>query len=136
MVKGQAKPRTGLSGGKREGAGRKSARVEAASADAYSRLVSAKAEREETNAARDLLKLRKEAGELCALGEVMQLYTTTIAIFVEQMRSLPDMLERKAGLSPRQAEMAADEIDEQLELLEKRLLDRFVDRDIGAGVSA
>jgi hypothetical protein len=82
----------------------------------------AKAQREETNAERDRIKLLKEAGALVDLDEVMQLYTTTIAIFAEQVRSIPDLLERKAGLSPKQAQTAADEIDGQLEQLESRLM--------------
>lgn len=71
------------------------------------------------------LELRRRAGELCALDEVMQLYSTTIAIFAEQLRSVPDILERKAGITPRQAETAADEIDEQLEAVRSRLMRRF-----------
>lgn len=71
------------------------------------------------------LELRRRAGELCELDEVMQLYTTTIAVFAEQIRSVPDILERKAGITPKQAETAADEIDEQLEQIRSRLMRRF-----------
>ena len=71
------------------------------------------------------LELRRRAGELCELDEVMQLYATTVAVFAEQMRSVPDILERKAGITPKQAETAADAIDEQLEAVRSRLMHRF-----------
>lgn len=45
------------------------------------------------------------------------------------MRSVPDMLERKAGLQPRQAELAAEEIDKQLEELKRRLMLVLEDAD-------
>lgn len=71
------------------------------------------------------LELRRRAGELCELDEVMRTFTTAVAVFAEQMRSVPDILERKAGITPKQAETAAEAIDTQLEDLRGRLLRRF-----------
>lgn len=116
------KQRTSLRGGRREGAGRKTAREEADAGYDYKRLLAAKADREEANAQRDLLRLRREAGELYERDQVLQVFATSVATFAEQMRSVPDMLERKAGLHPRQAELAAEEIDKQLEELKRRLM--------------
>lgn len=113
--------RTGTGqGGAREGAGRPK-KYTGDGSDPYIVLARAKAKREHHRAQMAELEYKKMAGELCQLSEVMQLYTTTVAVFAEQMRSLPDMLERKVGLSPKQAEMAAEEVDNQLEQLKARL---------------
>ena len=122
-------PKTTLAGGKRQGSGRKTIVAEAQAADDYGRLVKAKADTQERVAALADLKYKKMAGELAMMAEVMQLYTMTIAVFAEQMRSLPDALERKAGLTPAQAEVAADFIDDQLEQLRERLTRRLEEPD-------
>jgi hypothetical protein len=129
MPPASEKQRTSLRGGKREVAGRKTAREEVDARDDYKRLLAAKADREEANAQRDLLRLRREAGELYERDQVLQVFATTVATFAEQMRSIPDMLERKAGLQPRQAELAAEEIDKQLEELKRRLMLVLEDAD-------
>ena len=111
-------------GGARPGAGRPK-KYTGDGSDPYIVLARAKAKREHHRAQMAELEYKKMAGDLALMSEVMQLYTTTVAVFAEQMRSLPDMLERKAGLTPAQAEMAADFVDEQLEQLELRLVKRL-----------
>lgn len=111
-------------GGARQGAGRPK-KYTGDGSDPYMLLARAKAKRETHKAQIAELEYKKMAGDLALMSEVMQLYTTTVAVFAEQMRSLPDMLERKAGLTPAQAEMAADFVDEQLEQLELRLVKRL-----------
>ncbi|MBK1619987.1 hypothetical protein CKO42_16375 [Lamprobacter modestohalophilus] len=66
-----------------------------------------------------------EAGQLYERAPTLELFATAVATFAEQTRAIPDILERRAGLTPRQAEQAADEIDTQLEQLKARLLDQF-----------
>lgn len=66
-----------------------------------------------------------DAGELYERAPTLHTFATTIAVFAEQVRAIPDLLERRAGLTPKQAELAADEIDTQLETVKKRLLDQI-----------
>ena len=70
---------------------------------------------------RDML----DAGELYERAPTLHTFSTTVATFAEQVRAIPDMLERRAGLSPAQAEIAAAEIDTQLEAVKKRLLEQI-----------
>ena len=46
----------------------------------------------------------------------------TIATFAEQLRSLPDLLERRAGLAPEQAKVVEHVVNAELEALRERLL--------------
>ncbi|MFD2112034.1 DUF1441 family protein [Thiorhodococcus fuscus] len=63
-----------------------------------------------------------DAGELYERGPTLQAISTTLAVLVEQIRAIPDLLERRAGATPEQAERAADEIDTQLEVAKQTLL--------------
>lgn len=71
------------------------------------------------------MKNHLSAGELYERAPTLQAFRTTIAVFAEQVRAIPDMPERRAGLSPAQAEIAADEIDTQLEAVKARLLEQL-----------
>ena len=127
--RGSVRKSTPGHGGPRKGAGRPKGSgplqqpggVKEKQNDAYTVLAQARAKREMFRAQLTELEYREKAGELYPRAEVMQTFTTTIAIFAEQMRGIPDMLERKAGLTPRQAESAAEEIESQLEELKRRL---------------
>jgi hypothetical protein len=123
-------PSPGKHGGARPGAGRKP-KSNGDANDPYLLLARAKAKKETFLAHQEELKFRRAAGQLYDRDQVLQVFTTTIATFAEQMRSVPDMLERKAGLTPKQAEMTADEIDTQLEELRRRLMQVFADGHVG-----
>ena len=68
------------------------------------------------------LELETARGELYQRDEVIRVITTTIAVFTEQMRALPDKLEREAGINGAQAEVAERVIDSQLEDLKSKIL--------------
>lgn len=114
-----------MHGGARRGAGRKP-KSEKAKADGgpdpYLLLAKAKAKKEMFKAHMAEIEYREASAELYPRDEVLRVITTTIAIFSEQMRSLPDKLEREAGLTPKQAEIAEHEVDSQLEALKQKLL--------------
>ena len=55
---------------------------------------------------------------------MLRVISTTIAVFAEQIRSLPDALERRAGLNPAQCELVERLVDAELETLRARLLAR------------
>jgi len=76
------------------------------------------------------LEYRQKAGELYERAEVMRTFTTAVAVFAEQMRTIPDLLERNAGLTPDQAVKAEEVINTQLAELKAKLLRTFGhDRD-------
>jgi hypothetical protein len=120
-------PIPGQHGGPRPGAGRpkgfsQSAHADPKKTDAYSALAQARAKREVFKAALTEVEYRQKTGELYERGEVLQVIRTAVAIFAEQMRSLPDKLERSAGLTPAQAEIAENEVNVQLEELKGKLM--------------
>lgn len=123
-------PTPGKHGGARPGAGRKPKSTGEAN-DPYLLLARAKAKKETFLAHQEELNFKRAAGQLFDRDQVMRVFTTTVATFAEQMRSVPDLLERKAGLTPKQAEMTADEIDTQLEELRRRLMQVFADGHVG-----
>ena len=124
------KPTPGKHGGARPGSGRKPKSTGDAN-DPYLLLARAKAKKETFLAHHEELNFKRAAGQLFDRDQVMRVFTTTVATFAEQMRSVPDLLERKAGLTPKQAEMTADEIDTQLEELRRRLMQVFADGHVG-----
>jgi hypothetical protein len=125
-------PIPGQHGGTRPGSGRpagfsQSAHTDPKKTDAYSTLAQAKAHREVFKAKITEVDYRVKAGELYERGEVLRVIRTAIAVFAEQMRSLPDKLERSAGLTPAQAELAEVEVDNQLEELKAKILQVMAD---------
>jgi hypothetical protein len=64
----------------------------------------------------------ERGGQLYDRGEVLRVIATTVAVFAEQLRSLPDSLERRAGLNPGQCELVERVVDGELEALRERLL--------------
>lgn len=111
----------GQHGGYRPGSGRKPKVQSIDGPDPYIALAKAKAKREIFKAHMAEVEFNLKTGELYERGEVLRVIRTAIAIFAEQMRSLPDKLERSVGLTPAQAEMAELEVDTQLEELRAKL---------------
>lgn len=60
------------------------------------------------------LALEKERGNLLDKGVVRQASATALAVLMQSLRSLPDNLERAAGLTPKQAAMAQEQVDAAL----------------------
>ena len=118
-------PTPGQHGGYRPGAGGKkgvSVQRPADGTNHYAVLAAAKAKREMYRAALTEVQFKQQAGELYDRSEVLRVIATAIAVFAEQIRSLPDKLERQAGISPEQAEIAEEEVNTQLDALRNRLV--------------
>ncbi|TVR36052.1 MAG: DUF1441 family protein [Spirochaetaceae bacterium] len=119
-------PVPGQHGGARPGAGRpagfKQSEQDPRKGDYYAVLAQAKAKREVFKANMAEVEFRLKTGELYERGEVLRVIRTAIAVFAEQMRSLPDKLERSVGLTPSQAELAEIEVDNQLEELQNKIM--------------
>jgi hypothetical protein len=124
-------PIPGQHGGTRPGAGRpvgfKQSEQDPRKGDYYAVLAQAKAKREVFKANMAEVEFRLKTGELYERGEVLRVIRTAIAVFAEQMRSLPDKLERAVGLTPAQAELAEVEVDNQLEELKAKILQVMAD---------
>lgn len=119
-------PTPGQHGGYRPGAGAKKGASIPRTVDGsnhYAVLAAAKAKREMYRAALTEMDFKQKAGELYDRSEVLRVIATAIAVFAEQIRSLPDTLERQAGISPEQAEIAEEEVNTQLDALRARLAD-------------
>jgi hypothetical protein len=104
-------------GGRRTGAGRKPGPT----ATHAQRYLEAKADKERGLADLRTMEAGQRAGALYDRGEVLTVISTAIATFADQMRALPDRLERSTGLSVDQAERAEAEIDTALEALKESL---------------
>ena len=124
-------PIPGQHGGRRSGAGRpvgfSQKDQDPKKADYYSTLAKAKAKREVFKANMAEVEFRLKVGELYDRSELLRVIATSIAIFAEQIRSLPDKLERKAGITTKQAEIAEIEVDNQLDALRNRLANGLAD---------
>ena len=93
-----ARPRVGGHGGKREGAGRKPADYEPPE-DAKNHNA-AKARNEAAKAGLNELELKIKSGEYLSRAAYREASATLLAELAQGLRSLPDTLERKFGLSP------------------------------------
>ena len=108
-------------GGARPGSGAKKKPINGE--DPYLLRARAQAKREAFKADLAELEYRREIGELYRRDEVMRTFTTAMAIMVEQLRSIPDKMEREAGISPSQAEIAERVIDAQLEEIRAKIIE-------------
>lgn len=91
-------PRVGGHGGRREGAGRKPADYEPPEdAKNYN---AAKARNEAAKAGLNELELKIKSGEYLSRAAYREASATLLAELAQGLRSLPDTLERKFGLSP------------------------------------
>lgn len=122
MASTARKTTAGNHGGARLGAGRKPKVKNLDGPDPYIQLARAKAKREDYRAKLNEIEYLKEAGEFYEREQILRVISTSVTVFVEQMRSLPDKLERDTGLTPHQAELVEDAIDLQLEELKFKLL--------------
>jgi len=111
------KPSSGH-GGYRPGAGRKKKTEQN---DAHTLLAKAKAKHESYKAQLAELAYRREVGELLTRQHVEQTTATAFASISQSILALPDRLERHAGLTPAQSEIAQQAIHEVLDDLAQRL---------------
>jgi len=111
----------GQHGGKRPGAGRPKG-SQSGSMTPYEALARARAKREIYKAHMAEMEFQIARKDLYRRDDILRVITTTIAIFAEQIRSLPDKLEREGGLTPKQAEIAEREVDNQLEEIRSKLI--------------
>jgi hypothetical protein len=111
--------KAGAHGGRRPGAGRK---PKGEQRDDIAEFNRARCRKEQALAGLRETELGERAGRLYDRAEVLRVIATTVAVFAEHLRSVPDKLEREAGLNPRQAEMVERLIDAELEALRERLL--------------
>lgn len=126
----------GQHGGYRPGAGRKPGpqgprskkkKTDGVGPDPYRTLAVSKAKREMYKAHLAEIEYRLKSAELYERGEALRAIRTAVAVFAEQMRSLPDKLERAVGLTPAQAELAEEEVDNQLAELRNKLIEVLKD---------
>ena len=110
---------TNTHGGRRPGAGRP---AKATQRDDIAEFHRARTRKEAALAELRELEAGERAGRLYDRGEALRVIAVTIAVFAEQMRSLPDLLERRAGLTPEQAEVVEHTVNAELEALRERLL--------------
>ena len=110
---------TNTHGGRRANAGRP---AKAAQRDDIAEFHRARTRKEAALAELRELEAGERAGRLYDRGEALRVIAVTIAVFAEQMRSLPDSLERRAGLTPEQAEVVEHTVNAELEALRERLL--------------
>lgn len=108
-------------GGARTGSGRKSAALEAATADAHIMKAKAQAKKEVFLAQMAELDFRKASGELVPRAEVRQASATAFATIAQSLRSIQDNLERRLGIAPEIAEEVGLLIDESLNTLADEL---------------
>lgn len=111
----------GQRGGARTGSGRKSAALEAATADAHIMKAKAQAKKEVFLAQMAELDFRKASGELVPRAEVRQASATAFATIAQSLRSIQDNLERRLGIAPEIAEEVGLLIDESLNTLADEL---------------
>lgn len=108
-----ARPRVGGHGGKREGAGRKPADYEPPEEKLdYDK---AKARNEAAKAGLNELELKIKSGEYLSRAAYREASATLLAELAQGLRSLPDTLERKFGLSPEALLHVERTIDEAMQ---------------------
>lgn len=116
----ETKPPSNGHGGYRPGSGRPRKTEQN---DAHTLLAKAKAKHESYKAQLAELTYKREIGELMTRQHVEQTTATAYAAVAQSILALPDRLERHAGLTPAQAEIAQQAIHEVLEDLAQRLSD-------------
>lgn len=104
-------------GGLREGAGSNPKGLLYVKAQEARDLDSARAKNEGIKAAINDIKLRVESKQWVNRSDVSEEMSKAVAAFAQTMRSLPDKLERKHGLSPAIASVVSEVIDEALNSL-------------------
>ena len=119
-------------GGKREGAGRKPGPT----ASANERYTLARAEKEEALARLRQAEADEREGRLLRADDVAEAVTLAHAAVAQTLLTLPDELERAAGLSPEQAELVERTIHNAMDGLADRLANLAPPNALGADAMA
>ncbi len=107
-------PAPGNRGGARPGSGRKNSAVEAATADAHIVYQKARAQKEAYQAKLAELDYKVKSGEYLPRADVQQAAATAFSTIAQALRSIPDSLERRLGISAELAEEIGLMIDEAM----------------------
>ncbi len=94
---------------------------ESESGNPYVDLTVAKVIHERAKAEMAKLELKKRIGELMLASEVSRDVATAFAAIAQDLRAIPDRLERQMGLAPEVAEALSEQIDAALAALGARL---------------
>lgn len=86
----------------------------------------AKARNETAKAVLAELEVRIKTGQYVSRDAVRDVVATALSAISQRLRSLPDLLERRAALTTEQVETAANEVDDALGALAEQL-----ERDLG-----
>ena len=119
-------------GGKREGAGRKPG----ATASANERYALARAAKEESLARLREAEASEREGRLLRADDVAEAVTLANAAVAQTLLSLPDELERTAGLSPEQAEVVERTLHNAMDALADRMASLAPPNALGADAKA
>lgn len=111
-------------GGARPGAGRKPAGW--VPPPAKMNYDEAKARNETAKAVLGELEVRIRTGQYVSRDVVRDVVATALSAISQRLRSLPDLLERRAALNTEQVEITANEVDDALGALAEQL-----ERDLG-----
>lgn len=117
-----AAPKNGdARGGARPGAGRKSAALEAEIAPSLVILRKSQAKKAAFDAQMSELEFNVKAGKYVLRSDVVQSNSTAYAMVAQAMRSIPDNLERRLGISPEVAEEIGVMIEEAMDALYEQM---------------
>lgn len=119
-TKVQSAKRTGH-GGKRANSGQKSKAVKDAAGDSHVEYSRARAEHEKVKAQLAQHDLNVKSGKYVARDDVQRASAVAFATIAQTLRSIPDNLERRLGLSPAVTLQVSDIIDETMLGLSKEL---------------
>ncbi len=101
-----------INGGKREGAGRKPKELNDLTKNSHVEYTKARAKNEAYKANNAELDFKIKSGQYLPRIEVQQATATAFATIAQTMRSIPDNLERRLGVSPEVAEAVSAMIDD------------------------
>lgn len=71
------------------------------------------------------IEVNRREGELGSVIEFQRAFSVAVAVLCESLRSLPDKLERKAGITGKQAALAEEEINSALEFARQSMVAEF-----------
>lgn len=101
-------------GGKRENAGRKKKVIDESGADPHVEYTKSRARKESADANLKELEFNIKSGEYLPREDIRQASATAFATITQTLRSIPDNLERRLGISPAVAQEVGNMIDEAM----------------------
>lgn len=114
-------PAAAKHGGARANSGRKSAALEGGAADAHIVYAKSRAKKEAFAAAMAELDYKKASGQFVPREDVREAAATAFSTIAQTLRSIPDNIERKLGVTPEIAEEIGILIDDAMNELATEL---------------